>query len=92
MLERFHTELRRIAGALMKNQASDHTLQAKTLVNEAFLRLLGSGEQQVNDLYHWVMRAARAMRSALIDHERIHRAGKRGGDCLQVSIPSGADS
>lgn len=89
LLERTHGELRRIARSLMKNQNPGHTLQATALVNEAFLRLAGARDEDVRDLHHWVMRAARAMRSALIDHERIRRAEKRGGDRLQISFPSG---
>src|SRR5690606_11200627 len=38
-----YAELRRIADAHMARQANDHTLQPTALVNEAFLKLAGSG-------------------------------------------------
>ena len=89
LVRRTHSELYRIAKALMRGQSPSHTLQATALVHEAFLRLAGADAGVVNDLTHWVLRATRAMRTALIDHERHRRAEKRGGDWMQVSFPSG---
>ena len=37
-----HDELRRIAGAYLKRERPDHTLQPTALVHEAYLRLISS--------------------------------------------------
>ena len=40
LLEIVYDDLRRLAGAYMKNERGDHTLQATALVHEAFIRLV----------------------------------------------------
>ena len=83
--ESVYSELRRVAGGMMKRERAGHTLQPPALVNEAFLRLVG-------DRYTWENRshffgaAARSMRRILVDHARRRVAGKRGGDVMQVTF------
>lgn len=83
--ESVYSELRRVAGGMMKRERAGHTLQPTALVNEAFLRLVG-------DKYTWENRAhffgaaARSMRRILIDHARRKVAGKRGGDAMHVTF------
>jgi RNA polymerase sigma factor (TIGR02999 family) len=80
-----YSELRRLAGGMMKRERAGHTLQPTALVNEAFLRLVG-------DRYTWENRAhffgaaARSMRRILVDHARRRVAGKRGGDVMHVTF------
>lgn len=71
-------ELRRMAGALMRDQAVGHTLQPTALVNEAYLRLV-QGQTQWDGRAHFFGAAARAMRQVLIAHARHHAARKRDG-------------
>jgi RNA polymerase sigma factor (TIGR02999 family) len=71
-------ELRRIAGACMRGERPDHTLQATALVNEAYLRLVGDREMRWEDRGHFYGIAARVMRQILVDHARRHQARKRG--------------
>jgi RNA polymerase sigma-70 factor (ECF subfamily) len=40
LLELAYDDLRRLAGAYMKDERADHTLQATALVHEAYLRLV----------------------------------------------------
>lgn len=40
LLEIVYDDLRRLAGAYMQNERSDHTLQATALVHEAYMRLV----------------------------------------------------
>ena len=83
--ESVYSELRRVAGGMMKRERAGHTLQPTALVNEAFLRLVG-------DRYTWENRAhffgaaARSMRRILVDHARRRVAGKRGGDVMHVTF------
>ncbi|MEM8884581.1 MAG: ECF-type sigma factor [Planctomycetota bacterium] len=74
------SELRRIAGAHMRGQSSEHTLQPTALVNEAYMRLLGGRSTDWKDRAHFLATASRAMRSILIDHARARGAARRGGE------------
>lgn len=89
LIERTHQELRRVARCIMSDQDPGHTLQATALVNEAVIRLTRVMPDDLQDLQQWIRLAARAMRTALIDHERAKKSAKRGGDRAQVSLHSG---
>lgn len=82
-------ELALIARAHMRSQRADHTLQPTALVNEVWLKLLGSGETSWNDRAQFFATAARAMRQVLVDHERARRRDKRGGGERPVSLHTG---
>jgi RNA polymerase sigma factor (TIGR02999 family) len=71
-------ELRRIAGAYMRRERRDHTLQPTALVNEAYLRLIKGQDVSWEDRAHFFGIAARLMRQILIDHARRRQARKRG--------------
>src|ERR1041384_3451434 len=70
-------ELRELAGALFRDQPTDHTLQPTALVNEACIRLLRSAGNGWNDRKHFMSVAARAMRQLLTDHARARRTERR---------------
>jgi len=74
-------DLRRIAGALMNKERSDHSLQPTALLNETYFRLVGARENDWVDRRHFFAVAARAMRRLLIDHARARPHG--------VKIPIG---
>ena len=78
-----YAELRRIAGGLLRDERSDHTLQPTALVHEAYLRLTGLTEMRIENRRHFYGAAATAMRRILVDHARNHRAQKRGGPDAQ---------
>ena len=65
----------------------DHTLSATGLVHEAYLRLAESSPQW-ESRGHFFGIAANAMRQVLVDHARAHRAEKRGGDWLKLTLTS----
>jgi RNA polymerase sigma factor (TIGR02999 family) len=71
-------EMRRMAGAFMRRERPDHTLQPSALVNEALLRLL-SGHVLVEaaDRRYLFAAIAQAMRQVLVDHARRRKASKR---------------
>jgi RNA polymerase sigma factor (TIGR02999 family) len=74
-----HGELRRLAGRLLRHERPEHTLQPTDLVHEAYLRLTGLREMQIDDRRHFYGAAAEAMRRILVDHARQRAAQKRGG-------------
>ena len=78
LLAAVHGELRRIAGAYMRRERQDHTLQPTALVNEAYLRLVKERNVSWEDRAHFFGIAARVMRQILVDHARKRRARKRG--------------
>jgi RNA polymerase sigma factor (TIGR02999 family) len=72
-----YDRLRAIAGALMRSERPDHTLQPTALVCELYLRLAGRGRPEWDDREHFYRFCARAMRSILTDHARRRSAEKR---------------
>ena len=80
-----YSELRRMAGSLMRRQASGHTLQPTALVNEAYLRLIRT-EGSWDGRAHFFGAAARAMRQVLMAHARQRAAQKRAGGAVRVTF------
>ena len=83
-IQRLHAELFAELHALAQNQfrhqRESHTLQPTALVNEAWLKLQRSDDDQISDRNHFLCLAARIMRQVLVDHAREKRSEKRGGD------------
>ncbi len=65
-----YEELRRLAAAKLAREASAQTLQATALVHEAWLRLVGSSNQQWDHRGHFFSAAAEAMRRILVERAR----------------------
>lgn len=81
-----HEELHRIARACMAGEKGDHILQATALVNEAYLRLIGTQRVNWQNRAHFLAMSARLMRRILVDFARSKRYMKRGGGGLNVSL------
>ena len=81
-----YDELRVLAAAQLRRERDDHTLQPTSLVNEAYIRLLGDEPPRWNDRPHFFRAAARAMRRILIEHARKRSRLKRGGAPVRVSL------
>ena len=80
-----YDELRRRARAYIRYEPPGHTLQPTALVNEAFLRLVDSGDVDWHDRAHFFAVAARIMRRILVDAARARGALKRGGGAERVA-------
>jgi len=80
-----YEEMHRLARRYMRGEAAGHTLQATALVNEAYLRLIGS-EQPWKNRAHFLGVAAQMMRRVLVDHARARGSAKRGADVSHVDI------
>ena len=72
-----HGELRMLAGCFLRRERPGHTLQPTALVNEAYLRMLGSMGRDWTDHAHFFRVAARVMRRILVDYARQRTAAKR---------------
>jgi RNA polymerase sigma factor (TIGR02999 family) len=81
-----YTELHQMAARLMRFERGDHTLQPTALVNEAYMRLISSGDRHWRNRTHFFAVAASAMRAILVDYARAHGAKKRGGDLHRVEM------
>lgn len=81
LLPRVYDELRRLAAHTMANEPSGQTLQPTALVHEAWLRLVGSGQEHWNSRGHFFAAAAESMRRILIERAR-RRGRQRHGDGL----------
>jgi RNA polymerase sigma factor (TIGR02999 family) len=84
LVQLVYGELRKIAGARMRSERGDHTLQPTALVHEAYLRLVGQTRVQWRDRSHFFSVAAQTMRRLLVDHARARLTAKRGGGCAAV--------
>jgi RNA polymerase sigma factor (TIGR02999 family) len=74
-----YEELRELAGWFIRRERPGHTLQPTALVHEAYLRMLGSIEQDWSSRAHFFSTAGAVMRRILVDYARSHGALKRGG-------------
>lgn len=88
-IDAVYDELRRLAASQMRRERADHTLSATALVNEAYLKL-SSSHLEWQDKQHFLGIAVRAMRQILVNHAMAHRAEKRGGDWLKLTLTSSA--
>ncbi len=85
-----YSELRKIASYYMQGERPGHTLQTTALVHEAYMRLVGRKPVDWNNRSHFFAVAAQTMRRILVDYARKHRAIKRGGPALQISLEHSA--
>jgi len=84
-----YRELRRRAGAYLRRERPDHTLQPTALVHEAYLRLTAQDRVAWQNRAHFFAIAAQMMRRVLVDHAREHQAAKRPGAHLKVLLDDG---
>lgn len=87
-----YDELRELAGKFLAGERAGHTLQPTALVNEAYMRLVGTGGPQWESRAHFFGAAARAIRRILTDHARGKQSLKRGGSAKRVGLEDIADS
>jgi RNA polymerase sigma factor (TIGR02999 family) len=86
LLPLVYEELRRIAGAYMRRERPDHTLQPTALVHEAYLRLVDQRRVNWTNRAQFVGIAAVMMRRILVNHARDRAAAKRGANLRVISL------
>ena len=87
LLPLLYEELRKLAYAKIAQEKPGQTLQATSLVHEAYIRLVDAEKAQ-----HWSSRghffgaAAEAMRRILVEQARRKKSQKRGGGLNRVEL------
>ena len=84
LLPLVYDELRTLAAARMSAESPGHTLDATSLVHEAYLRLIG--DKEYDGRGHFFAAAAEAMRRILVDAARSKARFKRGGTRRRVEL------
>jgi RNA polymerase sigma factor (TIGR02999 family) len=86
LLPLVYEELRRLANRKMSREQPGQTLQATALVHEAYIRLVGSENQQWSGRTHFFAAAAESMRRILIENARRKQRQKHGGGQHRVAL------
>ncbi len=87
LLPLVYERLRALAGRKMHDERPDQTLQATSLVHEAYLRLVNAENvQRWESRWHFFAAAAESMRRILVDNARRKGRLKRGGGQKRVDL------
>jgi RNA polymerase sigma factor (TIGR02999 family) len=90
LLELVYAQMHSLAQAKLRDERSDHTLQATALVHEAWLRIFGADSSEAPPAWEgraqFLGVAARAMRHVLVDHARRRDAQKRSPQGRRVEL------
>ena len=78
-------ELHRLARTYLRREHAHRPLETTELVNEVYLRLIGSQQVGWRDRAHFFAVSARMMRRILADFARSRYSQKRGGGALAVT-------
>jgi RNA polymerase sigma factor (TIGR02999 family) len=86
LLPLVYEELRILAAQKLSRESPGQTLQATSLVHEAYIRLVGDGPQNWENRGHFFCAAAEAMRRILVEHARRKKSQKHGGRRAKVNL------
>lgn len=86
LLPLVYEELRCLAAQKMSQELPGQTLQATALVHEAYMRLVGTENQNWDSRGHFFAAAAEAMRRILVDNARRKQSLKYGGNHQRVDL------
>lgn len=96
LLPLIYDELRKLAAQRLAREAPGQTLPPTALVHEAYMRLVGDGQdQRWNGRGHFFAAAAEAMRRILVESARRKRRLKYGGGRRRVdldAVPGASDT
>jgi RNA polymerase sigma factor (TIGR02999 family) len=81
-----YDELRRRAAACMRRERPGHSLQPTALVHEAYVKLVNQRDAVWRNRAQFFAVAAEMMRRVLVDRARAHRADKRDGRWVRVTL------
>jgi len=81
-----YDQLKGMASNYMHYENSNNTLQATSLVHEAYLKLLDQDSVDWKGRTHFLAVSAQAMRRLLVDHARSKNRNKRGGEFAKTSL------
>jgi RNA polymerase sigma factor (TIGR02999 family) len=81
---RIYQELRGMAGAFIRREREQHTLQPTALVHELYLRLVDVRKAGWKGKAHFYAACAQIMRRILVDAARKRSAAKHGGGLKRI--------
>lgn len=81
-----YDELRQIAHRYLRRERAGHTLQTTALVNEAYLKLVGEKQPNLQNRTQFFAAAANVMRQILVDYARARNRVRRGGKAQPVPL------
>ncbi len=84
-------QLRKLAGACLRDEREPGTLQPTALVNELYLSLFSRQPVNCEGRLHFLHLAARQMRNLVIDHARRRKNLKRGGEFQKLPLDDARD-
>lgn len=85
-----HAELHRIARRYLERRRPGISFQTTSLLDEAYVRLLGAKGVSCGDRVHFFALCASIIRGILVDHVRSHGAAKRGGGVSPLQLTEAA--
>jgi len=86
LIEASYPELRKIAHGCLSGERADHSIQATSLVHDAYLRLVDINRLDWQDRAHFFAMAAGVMRRILVDRARHRGCPMHGGNLRQVNF------
>ncbi|MFN0179084.1 MAG: sigma-70 family RNA polymerase sigma factor [Gemmatimonadales bacterium] len=92
LLPLVYPELNRLAHARLRAEREGHTLTTTALVHEAYLKLVDQNRVDWKNRSHFFAVASEAMRRILIDYAKRHRADKRGGGAIHITLETAASA
>jgi RNA polymerase sigma factor (TIGR02999 family) len=81
-----YEELRRLARARLRGGGRNTVLETTSLVHEAYLRFVHSGELRAEDRRAFFAYASQVMRSVILNSVRERKAERRGGDAPVLTL------
>ncbi|MBL8878008.1 MAG: sigma-70 family RNA polymerase sigma factor [Phycisphaerales bacterium] len=90
LLPLVYAELRALAESHLRRERAGHTLQATSLVHEAYIKLVDQTQAQWRDRAHFFAVAAHAIRRILVDYARTRGRIKRGGGRTALPLEDAA--
>lgn len=81
-----YDDLRLRARRAMRGESPGHDLSTTALVHEAYMKLVDVERVEWQDRAHFLAVAATAMRRILVSQARRHKALKRGGSAVKLSL------
>lgn len=91
LLPLVYEELRKLAAQKLAQEKAGQTLQATALVHEAYLRLIGNGQEpRWDNRRHFFAAAAESMRRILVESARRKQASKHGGGRQRLELDADA--
>lgn len=84
-----YEDLKRLAHERLRRNQPVTALGTTALVHESYLRFLNASKLDLQDRGHFMVYAAKVMRSVIVDTLRKKLAERRGGDAPMVTLGTG---